>query len=545
MSLNSKTPHLVMSWQEWSHYDAFGLAELVHTKQVTAGELACQTVKAVEIINPMLEAVLEIFMDSVENPNLDHPNLVGKLYGVPFFLKDLNARMKGRLQEQGSKLFKGYVAEETDPLIENFLRAGLVILGRSTVPEMGFTIDTATSYLGRFMITRNPWNLERTAGGSSGGAGALVASGVTPLSMSSDGAGSTRFPASFNGLIGLKASRGRLPTPARTNEYVVPESVPGVLTRSVRDWAVALDYMACVPNGGSFMKVLPFDGSYLDVINQPSGRLRIALSTGLWGCSQPPDPQVVMHTHQVARVLEGLGHFVEEVKDETICDFEAARRAFMVHWVCSAGEIHLMAEDMGIPSAELQNYLDPMTYKHVEAADRYSKFDLWRATYINPLVTRSFGKFFETYDALLTPTSAILVPTAAGPYSLLCKDDPFEVWYEQFFSAARYTHPANHTGLPAISFPSGLDDDGLPIGVQLYANFLREDLLLQLASQLELAKPEWFNQLPAYHISRNGGSPQLYNTHGHKLCFPAQENAQFVTALGKNIRIACGYHTPF
>jgi len=502
MSTNIENTRLVMDWHEWARYDALGLAELVRTRQIAPAELARQAARATEILNPRLEAVLEIFKDVVENPDVDRPSRDGKLYGVPFFLKYLNARLKGRRQEQGSRLLKGYVAEETDPLTENFLRAGLVILGRSAVPEMGFAIDTSTSYLGRVMATRNPWDLERTAGGSSGGAGALVAAGVTPMSMSSDGAGSTRVPAAFNGLIGLKATRGRLPLPQRFNEYVVPESAPGVLTRTVRDWAAALDYMARVPNGGSFIKVPPFDGLYLEAMAHAPGRLRIALSTGLWGCLEPADPQVVARTRQVASVLEDLGHSVEQVQDEAICDFNMVRKAFMVYWACSAGEIRLTAEDMGIRPEELRNHLDPMMYKHVEAADRYDKSDLWRATFVNPLVTRAFGRFFETCDALLTPTSAIRVPAAAGPYSLLREEEPFEVWLERTFSAVRYTYPANDTGLPAISIPAGLDQDGLPIGAQLYANFMREDLLLQLASQLEQAKPEWFNQIPTHHISR-------------------------------------------
>jgi amidase len=502
MSSNIKNLNPIMGWKEWSKYDALGLAGLVHSKQVTPQELACQAVNAVQTLNPRLEAILEIFEDVVDNPNVDSPSREGRLYGVPLFLKDITAKLKGRLHEQGSKLFKGYVAKETDPLIDNFLRAGFIILGRSTVPEMGFAFDTSTSYMGKVIITRNPWDLEYTAGGSSGGAGALVAAGVTPVSMASDGAGSTRFPASFNGLIGLKTTRGRLPPPQHVNEYINPSSAPGVLTRTVRDWAVALDYMARVPNGGSFMKVLPFDGSYLEAISRLPSKLHIALSTGLWGCLDQADPQVTARTKQVAYVLEDLGHTVEEVDDDAICDFNIARQASQVNWIRSAGEIRLIAQDMKIPPEELQNYLEPMTYKHFKAADKYTKYDLWQVTFVNPLTTRSFGHFFEKYDALLTPTSAIRVPKAAGPYSLLSSEESIVVWLNRVFSAARYTYPANDTGLPAISIPAGLDEFGLPIGVQIYSNFLREDLLLQLASQLEQAKPEWFNQIPPIHISK-------------------------------------------
>ena len=492
----------IMGWQEWSSYDALNLANLVRTKQVTPKELAAQAVRAVQLTNPRLEAVLEVFEDIINQPDKGSPSKEGKLYGVPFFLKDLNARMKGRLQEQGTKLYKGFIASETDPLVENYLRAGLVILGRTSVPEMGFTFDTSNTYLDRLMLTRNPWNLDRTAGGSSGGSAALVAAGVTPISMSSDGAGSTRVPAAFNGLIGLKATRGRLPTPQRVNEYTVHESVPGVLTRTVRDWAVALDYMAYVPNGGSFMKVLPFDGSFLDSIYQRPEHLRVAISTGMWGCSQPADPQIVERTRQVAHVLENLGHSIDEVDDTDIANFNILRDAYKKYWVYSAGEIRLMAEEINIPQDRLQEFLDPVTYKLVEASDQLTKIDFWKIAAINPSTTRSFGKFFEKYDALLTPTFAVQTPEAGGPFSMLDAEVTADTWLERVFSAARYTYPANETGLPAISIPAGLDGAGLPIGVQLYANFLREDLLLQIACQLEQAKPEWFNQIPPNHVSK-------------------------------------------
>jgi amidase len=492
----------IMGWQEWSKYDALGLAELVQSKQVTPRELASQAVSAVLKLNPILEAVIEIFDDVVDDPEINRPRHDGSLYGVPFFLKDIYARLKGRLQEQGSRLFKGYIAQETDPLVDNFLHAGLIIIGRTTVPELGFAFETSTSYRGKTIITRNPWEPGRTTGGSSGGSAALVAGGATPISMSSDGAGSTRFPAAFTGLIGIKPTRGRLPPPLGVNEYTNPSSSAGVLTRTVRDWAAALDYMADVPNGGSFMKIMSSANSYLELVKKPVGKLRIAVSTGLWGCLEPADRQNIDHTWEVARVLEGLGHEIEEVSDDAICDFSLAQRAARDNWLRSTGEIRFIAKQIGIPSSDLEQYLEPMTIKQVKAADGYSKYDIWRTAKTNPLLTRSFGRFFEIYDALLTPTSAVRVPPAGGSYSLLNQIDSADTWLARIFSAARYTYPANDTGLPALSIPAGLDQDGLPIGVQLYANYLREDYLLQLASQVEQAKPGWFNQIPPYHVSR-------------------------------------------
>src|SRR5713226_7456951 len=151
---------------------------------------------------------------------LSRPNrgLQGSLYGVPIFLKDLGSGLIGRTQDSGSGLTRGTVMKATDPTIENFLHAGLVPLGRSSTPEFGLTFDTLTKYDGEVTVTRNPWNLERTSGGSSGGSGVVAATGTVPLSMSSDGGGSTRYPAAFCGLVGLKATRGRVPQPLIRNE---------------------------------------------------------------------------------------------------------------------------------------------------------------------------------------------------------------------------------------------------------------------------------------------------------------------------------------
>src|SRR5215470_13249102 len=170
--------------------------------------------------------------DVLADPDADRPNGEGLLYGVPILLKDLGSGLAGRRQESGSKLFKDHTVEATDPLVDNYLRAGLIPLGRSTTPEFGMTFDTATDYLGRAKVTRNPWKLARTPGGSSGGSASAVAAGVLPIGMSSDGGGSTRIPASFCGLVGLKATRGRVPRPLSQSEYISRISIDGVVTRT-------------------------------------------------------------------------------------------------------------------------------------------------------------------------------------------------------------------------------------------------------------------------------------------------------------------------
>jgi amidase len=374
-----------------------------------------------------------------------------------------------------------------------------VPIGRSTTPEFGMTFDTATDYLGQTKVTRNPWNERRTPGGSSGGSAAMVAAGVTPISMSSDGGGSTRIPASFCGLVGLKASRGRVPRPLKQNEYSVRISIDGVVTRSVRDTAAAYDYMQRVPNGGSFIAMQPFPGSYLDAIAREPKKLKIGLSTGAWGRGNATDTAVAQRVREFGRVLEGLGHAVEEIDDKTLCDWETLWWGYVCQWIGSRAQFHLTVAERGLKVEALEELLGPMTYRHFLAADRYDKLDFFRMMNANNTVTRQFGAAMERHDLLLTPTLAIRVPEANGPYSLLA-DEELDPWVARLCDACRYTMPGNETGLPGISLPAGLDADGLPIGAMLYGNFAREDLLLQVAAQVERAKPEWFAKRPPISV---------------------------------------------
>ncbi|MDR3535962.1 MAG: amidase [Acetobacteraceae bacterium] len=489
-----------MSWDEWAKHDAVSLAGLVRAGQLTACELAAQAAAGVARLNPKLQAVIELFADVQADPDHDAPARSGALYGVPMLLKDLGSGLRGRVQDSGSAFMRGTRLLATDPSIQNFLRTGLVPLGRSATPEFGMTFDTVTGYDGSVTVTRSPWDLERTPGGSSGGSAAAVAAGILPLSMSSDGGGSTRIPASFCGLVGLKASRGRVPQPLARNEYVTRISIDGVVSRSVRDTAAVYDYLTSVPTGGSFIRMGPPVGSYCDAIQTDPNPQRIGLSTGRWGRGVDTDAQVAARVRQVGTLLESLGHVVEEVPDDAICDWEALWSAYIAQWIGSRATFAMMARDRGIGNQALQTLLTPMSWRHYLAAERYDKFDMFRMMNANNTVTRQWGALFDQYDALLTPTLAIRVPTANGPYSLL-RDEALDPWIGRLADACRFTMPANETGHPGINVPAGFDSDGLPIGVQLQGSFGAEALLLQLAAQVERARPDWFGCVPPVHVT--------------------------------------------
>jgi amidase len=485
---------LAMQWSEWAGHDATALAALVRSGEVSPKALAAQAAAASAALNPKIEAVIEIFADTLANPDTDGPGRDGLLYGVPMLLKDMGSGLKGRLQQAGSKLTRNYVASQTDPVIENYLAGGLVPLGRATCPEFGKTFDTATDIDG-LRVTRNPWNLAHTPGGSSGGSAAAVAAAVVPVGMSGDGGGSTRIPAAFTGLIGLKASRGRVPRPWGQNEYMNRFSADGVVTRTVRDTAAVYEALVRMPKGGSYIRMGPPAESYVAAIGRDPGRLRIGLSTGTWGRGVATDPAVAARIRDVGRAMEALGHIVEEVADRDICDWEVMWRCYIQNWIGSTATLDDKARSLGIEPQELASHVTPMEYRHYLAAQRYDVRDVYRMMADNNTVTRQFGALFDSYDLLLTPTLAIRVPEANGPYSLL-RDEELDIWVGRLADACRYTMPGNETGLPGISVPAGLDAGGLPIGAQFYAAWGEEALLMQVAAQLERSQPAWFNQTP-------------------------------------------------
>ena len=272
-----------MNIEEYVKYDAIGLAELLEKGEVTAQELASLAREAAEKVNDKLNAIVSIF----DEPYQDDVIEGAKFRGVPTFIKDLGASISGLPQESGSMLTKGFVSPVTTHFAQSFLNAGFQVIGRSTCPEFGLTLTTESVSQG---ITRNPWNTDHIAGGSSGGSAALVASGVVPLAHSNDGGGSTRIPASCCGNLGLKTSRGRVSLGPINNDVSSPLIAEGCNSRTVRDTAAFLDAVSKPAVGEGVMNKF-IQESFLAGLEKPPEKYRIAVSFNDWG-SDPIDSEI-------------------------------------------------------------------------------------------------------------------------------------------------------------------------------------------------------------------------------------------------------------
>ena len=491
-----------MSWQEWGNLDATGLARLLAAGEITPGEAAAQAAKAIELIDPKVNCVVEVFDDVIADPLKDGMNRYGPFRGVPILLKDAGSKMRGRLQESATVFLKGNRADKDSPLMRNFRRAGFNLIGRTAIPTGGMHI-TDSLLEG---ISRNPWNLERTPGGSSGGSAGALAAGIVPIVHASDGGGSTRSPATLCGHIGHKPTRGLLPYPS--HEFVSPIAVEGVLTKTVRDTAIAYDEMIHrEPGDWFFMRPQMPQTPYAQQILMEPPKLRIALNTGDWGRTlTPTDANVIARVKEAARLLEELGHTIIEVDESKVCDsamlFENVKTMLYHYGI----DWKALSAATGIPINE--KTLEPCYRQQVEyrAANPHTAEIKDRERTALAEVSKQAAKFFAEYDALLMPidNSAATVAGPENPISPLApvkNQDEYLRWIELHIDDSKYNTLANFTGVPAIGIPAGVLSSGLPTGFQLYSKWGNDGLLMQVAAQIERAKPEWFGRKPQLHVS--------------------------------------------
>lgn len=461
-----------MRFEEYRRHDAVGLAQLVAKGEVSADELMATAAARLEEVNPKINAVTQRFAPRGGGQ--------GPLAGVPFLLKDLGAQLSGTPTTGGSALFKDAVAAQDSALVGAYLEAGLAIFGKTNTPEFGLMPVTEPALFGP---SRNPWDLSRTPGGSSGGASAAVAAGIVPAAHASDGGGSIRVPAHACGLFGLKPSRGRVSF-APLGEGWGGASMQHAVTRSVRDSAVLLD-VVCRPQPGDPYFLAPPERPFAEEVAREPGRLRIAFTTQ--AIAAPAiDDECQAAVRATAQLCASLGHEVEEAAIPG--DLSAlARAAGQVIAASTAAMLDAEAERRGRPIEPHE--LEPGTFA------MYRSVSVSGPAYVRALqtihaVTRQVAALFEDYDVLLLSTAG----SPAPPVGWLMADPG--AFRDRLFAFMCNTQLFNNTGQPAMSVPLAWSREGLPIGLQFVAPMGEEARLFRLAGQLEQAQP-WFDRTPS------------------------------------------------
>ena len=445
--------------------DTVGLVGALQAGEVAVREVVEAAVARVRAVDPDLGAMAFTAYDRALAEARDPRG--GFFAGVPTVVKD-NCDVAGMPTREGSDAWVARPARVDGDFARMYLATGLVPLGKSRLSEFGFSASAEHPRLG---TVRSPWSLDHVAGASSAGSAALVASGALPIAHANDGGGSIRIPAAVNGLVGLKPTRGRLAQDRTLREMPVRIVSDGVLTRSVRDTAAFFREAEHVYRALS----LPPVG---DITRPGRKRLRVALSTS--GAGVPASPEVTEQVLATASLLEELGHRVEQVEVPAPPGF---RDDFLLYWATLAMFLvrtgrrhHGRTWD---PSR-----LDHLTHGLARHASRHlhrlpGAVRRLRAT------TAVSAAFHATYDVTLTPTLATVTP----PVGHLAPTQPYETVIERLVEWVSFTPWHNATGDPAISLPLGTSSAGLPLGVMFGAGAGREALLLELALELEEARP--------------------------------------------------------
>jgi amidase len=472
-----------MPFDAYESYDALGLAQLVQSGELKPRELLEAAIERAERRNPAVNAIVIPMYDEARRVAEDPPD--GPFRGVPFLLKDLYALYPGYPTAFGSRLFADHVPDHENELTARYRRAGLVIFGKSASSEFGLTTSTETVLFGQ---TRNPWDLGVMAGGSSGGAAAAVAAGILPAAHASDGGGSIRVPASCCGLVGLKPTRGRIPSGPDAGEGWSGMSTANAVSRSVRDSAALLDVVNGEDVGAPYASP-PRARPFLAEVGAPPGKLRIALQTATWNGS-PTHPDCAAAVQDAAELCRKLGH--EVVEAPLTVDQQALSRAGQV--IVTTSLRTMVQARLATLGRELRDDdLEPVTKLYFQSAAGLDAVEYLKAVQTIHAVGRVVSRFLAQWDLLLSPTMAT-PPLPLGTLALTNTD--LGSYLGSLQQSIGYTQVFNASGHPAISLPLCWNAQGLPIGVQFAARFGDEATLVRLAAQLEQARP-WFDRRPA------------------------------------------------
>lgn len=460
-------------FSNYDDFDGLGLADLVAKGEVSAEDLLGEAIIRTETLNPQLNAVTQKHYDlarqAIANGLPDGP-----FKGVPFLLKDLGVGLKGTVTSGSCKLFETHVADHDTTMVERHKAAGLVIFGKTNTPEFGLTATTEPALFGP---ARNPHNKDYSTGGSSGGAAAVVASGIVPVAHASDGGGSIRIPASCCGVFGLKPTRARTPSGPDSGEGWAGLSIAHCVSRTVRDSAALLD-VTHGPATGDPYAAPHFGGSFLEEMAKAPGQLRIAVQIKP-NSDTPVDPECIEAVMKTAKLLEGMGHIVEEAAPalEQGAIGNALRFASMVG---TAANLESIARDIGRPITE--DDVEWVTWRTYQRGKDVLASDYARSIADIHQITRKIGTFFEDYDLHLAPTLAT-PPRKLGELDTMNRDTkPYARLIGEY---SPFTAMFNITGQPSASMPMHKTAEGLPVGVMLTGRFGDEVSVLRVARELE------------------------------------------------------------
>jgi amidase len=471
---------------DYEAHDALGLAALIRRREVSAAEVLEAAIERVEARNPRLNAVVHTFFDEARAvaATLARETPASPLAGVPFMLKDLGVQVHGQRVTNGSRYWRDQICTKDSTIVQRYRAAGLVLMGMTSTAEYGLSCDTTPSLQGP---TVNPWNPQRSPGGSSGGAAVAVASGMLPAAHATDGGGSIRIPSSCNGVFGLEPSRGRNPIGPDVGEGWNGLSAQHVITRTVRDSAAFLDATHGAEPGDPYAAP-PSRGSFLDGIAQPGSRLRIAFQR-IDHFGNPLHPATDSAVREAATLLADLGHHVSEARPS----FDAQALKWDMFTIVGCNWLHALHQRAQVLGrAPTTDDMEPVSWLWAERCRGKTGQDMAKAVGTIHATARALGRFFVRHDVLLTPTCATPpMPTRHVDMASADLDD----YYERLWGNNTFTTLYNCTGVPAASVPLCWADDGLPIGIQIAAPLGEELRLLQLARELEQARP-WAGRRP-------------------------------------------------
>ena len=469
--------------EDYENYDGLGLATLVCQGEITPAELLEAAIARIERYDPTLNAIVtRMFDDARRVIRAGVPP--GPFQGVPYCLKDLDIAVPGVPLRQGSALFEDFVPVYEAEIVTRYRRAGLVLVGKTATSEMGLAPTAASRLYGP---TRNPWNLELSPGGSSGGAAVAVAAGYTPVANAIDGGGSIRIPAAWCGLFGLKPTRARTPVGPKQGLSWGGLGCIHAITRSVRDSAALLDATQGADVGAPFIAPPPTQ-PYLEEVQTAPGRLRIAVHADpftLQGSPLHADCRNALE--DAVQLCTELGHIMEawhvDIESEAVRN---AARLVVATEIRTRLEQRVRALGRTLQEAEVE----PETWRVVETSREASAADYLQALQVLHWAGRQFARAMQGYDAVMTPTVP-MPPVASDLISPLNTEGAAERR-----RATGFTQICNIAGNPAMSVPLYWNAAGLPIGIQFIGQYGDEATLFRLASQLEQARP-WFGRRPA------------------------------------------------